>query len=44
LVDATGEKPPTDVTELVASLQKDPVGEVRSSATAMVTKIERLGS
>jgi len=43
LVDATGEKPPTDVTELVASLQKDPVGEVRSSATAMVTKIERLG-
>lgn len=43
LVDSTGEQPPADVTELVAALQQDPVSEVRSSATAMIAKIERLG-
>jgi len=44
LVDATEEQPPAAVTKQVENLQADKVAEVRSSATAMLTKIARLGS
>ena len=42
LIDATGEQPPGVVTKQVEKLQADKVAEVRSSATAMLTKISRL--
>jgi len=42
LVDATHEPPPRQVLDLVEKLTQDPVGDVRSSATAVLKKIERL--
>ncbi|NBP89600.1 MAG: HEAT repeat domain-containing protein, partial [Planctomycetia bacterium] len=42
LIDATGEQPPGAVTEQVEKLQGDKVAEVRSSAGAMLKKINRL--
>jgi HEAT repeat protein len=44
LLDATGEQPPGDITARVKTLRDDAVSEVRSSATAVLTKIERLSS
>ena len=42
LVDATNEPPPRQLLDLVEQLTRDPVGDVRSSATALLKKIERL--
>jgi hypothetical protein len=44
LVDATHEPPPRNVLDRVAALEKDPVADVRSSAVALVRKIERLAA
>ena len=42
LVDATHEPPPAQLVERVQQLTQDPVGDVRSSAQALLKKIERL--
>jgi HEAT repeat protein len=42
LVDATHEPPPRQLLERVEQLTQDPVGDVRTSATALLKKIERL--
>ena len=42
LVDATHEPPPRQLLDRVEELTQDPVGDVRSSATALLKKIERL--
>ncbi|MFM8635906.1 MAG: HEAT repeat domain-containing protein [Planctomycetia bacterium] len=42
LVDATGSPPPAAIIARIESLQEDPVGDVRSSAAALLKKIERL--
>ncbi len=43
LVDDTLEPPPPDVADAIAGLQKDPVGDVRQGAKALLRRIERLG-
>ena len=43
LADATHEPPPRHLLDLVEKLTQDPVGDVRSSATALLKKVERLG-
>lgn len=42
LVDATSTPPPAIVMNRIEALQQDPVGDVRSSAAALMKKIERL--
>jgi len=42
LVDATHESPPRQLIDLVEQLKQDPVGDVRTSATELLKKIERL--
>ena len=42
LVDATHESPPRQLLDLVQQLTQDPVGDVRTSATALLKKVERL--
>ena len=42
LVDATHEPPPRQLLDLVEQLTQDPVGDVRTSAAAILKKIERL--
>ena len=42
LVDTTHEPPPRQLLDRVEELTQDPVGDVRSSATALLKKIERL--
>ena len=42
LVDATSGPPPAVIMERIEALQQDPVGDVRSSAAALLKKIERL--
>jgi hypothetical protein len=44
LIDTTAEQPPGAVTRQVEKLQGDKVAEVRSSAAAMLKKIDRLAS
>lgn len=41
LVDGSGERPPGRITELVASLEKDPVPDVRAAAVALSAKLRR---
>lgn len=43
LVDESGEAPPTAIVERVKAIGADPVGDVRSSAAALLKKIERVG-
>jgi hypothetical protein len=42
LVDATSQAPPTDIVKLIKELQQDPVAEIRSSASAVIKKINRI--
>jgi hypothetical protein len=42
LVDTTRQAPPDRVIDLVAALGKDPVADVRTSATALIDKIDRM--
>ena len=42
LVDATSGPPPAMIIERIEALQQEPVGDVRSSAAALLKKIERL--
>ena len=42
LVDATRASPPAAVAERVTALRKDPVPDVRTAATALATKIDRI--
>jgi HEAT repeat protein len=42
LVDGTNEPPPRQVLDRVEQLKQDPVGDVRSSAEALLKKVERL--
>lgn len=42
MVDSTAEPPPSAIVDRVATLCEDPVGDVRSSAKALLKKIERL--
>ena len=42
LVDATHEPPPRQLLDRVEQLTQDPVGDVRSSAAALLKKVERL--
>ncbi len=42
LIDATNESPPTGVIKKIEELQQDAVAEVRSSAKAVIKKIDRL--
>ena len=42
LVDATSTPPPSLVIDRIEALRQDPVGDVRTSAAALLTKIERL--
>jgi HEAT repeat protein len=42
LVDATHEPPPRELLDRVEQLTQDPVGDVRTSAAALLKKIERL--
>lgn len=44
LVDATGAAPPGAVIERIEALGRDPVADVRSSAAALLKKIERLAA
>lgn len=44
LVDATREPPPSQVLDLVRQLTQDPVGDVRTSATELLKKVDRLAS
>jgi hypothetical protein len=43
LVDAGGAGPPADVVRRVAALAEDPVGDVRTAATALRLKLDRVG-
>jgi HEAT repeat protein len=43
LVDASESPPPERIAELVAGLSKDAVSDVRSSATALALRVDRLG-
>jgi HEAT repeat protein len=42
LVDKTKQAPPTGIIEVIKGLQQDPVAEIRSSASAVIKKIERI--
>ena len=42
LIDATNEGPPSGITKKIEELQQDSVAEVRSSAKAVIKKIDRL--
>lgn len=42
LIDATNQAPPTDIIKSIEKLQKDPVAEIRSSASAVIKKINRI--
>lgn len=42
LIDTTKQAPPTGVTEVIERLQQDPVAEIRSSASAVIKKIDRI--
>jgi hypothetical protein len=42
LVDTTNEAPPTGIIKLIKGLQQDPVAEIRSSAIAVIKKIDRI--
>ncbi|HBU38311.1 MAG TPA: hypothetical protein DEB70_10975 [Planctomycetaceae bacterium] len=42
LVDTTNEAPPTDIIKGIKGLQRDPVAEIRSSAIAVIKKIDRM--
>ena len=42
LVDATNQSPPSHVRDRVEALQQDPVADVRSSAAALIKKMDRL--
>lgn len=42
LVDASHEQPPRQVLDIVRQLTQDPVGDVRTSASALLKKVERL--
>ena len=42
LVDATRSPPPAAVAKRVAALRKDPVPDVRTAATALAAKLERI--
>ena len=42
LVDITNEAPPTDIIKVIKGLQRDPVAEIRSSAIAVIRKINRM--
>jgi HEAT repeat protein len=44
LVDATREAPPANIVALVTGLASDPIPDVRTSATALLGKIERVAS
>jgi len=44
LVDATHESPPRQLLDRVEQLTQDPVGDVRTSAVALLKKIERLAT
>ncbi len=44
LVDATNEPPPRQVLERVEQLTQDPLGDVRTSAAALLKKVERLAT
>lgn len=44
LVDATGDVPPGSIVDRIEALGRDPVGDVRSSAAALLKKIERLAA
>lgn len=44
LVDATSEPPPRQVLERVEQLTQDPLGDVRTSAAALLKKVERLAT
>ena len=44
LVDATGAAPPGAVVDRIEALERDPVADVRSSAAALLKKIERLAA
>ena len=44
LVDATQQPPPKNVLNRVEAATQDPVADVRSSATAVLKKIERLSA
>lgn len=42
LIDTTKQAPPTGVIEVIERLQQDPVAEIRSSASAVIKKIDRI--
>ena len=42
LIDATNQAPPTDIIKSIEKLQKDPGAEIRSSASAVIKKINRI--
>ncbi|MCK4616815.1 MAG: hypothetical protein KAT50_08065, partial [Pirellulales bacterium] len=42
LIDAINEGPPSDIIKKIEELQQDSVAEVRSSAKAVIKKIDRL--
>ena len=42
LVDTPSQAPPTDILKLIKELQQDPVAEIRSSASAVIKKINRI--
>ncbi len=42
LVDKTKQSPPTSIIKVIRGLQQDPVAEIRSSASAVIKKIDRV--
>ena len=42
LIDTTKQAPPTGVIKVIERLQQDPVAEIRSSASAVIKKIDRI--
>ena len=42
LVDKTKQSPPTSIIKAIRGLQQDPVAEIRSSASAVIKKIDRI--
>ncbi|MGI9447524.1 MAG: HEAT repeat domain-containing protein [Pirellulales bacterium] len=42
LIDTTKQAPPTGVIKVIEGLQQDPVAEIRSSASAVIKKIDRI--
>jgi hypothetical protein len=42
LVDKTKQAPPTSIIKVIRGLQQDPVAEIRSSASAVIKKIDRI--